>query len=263
MRGSDATEKAPLRRIVVAFDSTGRAAPAGTISLKLAAELRAELHGLFIEDLELLRAAELPFTRMISISGSPAVAVTVESMAQTIRIAAERIRADLSARAREAKVDWSFDVRRDVFPRALLEAAGSADLLLAGPRQPRPGRRSAGPGTMEPGPLGPLIVLLDEETGQQTVRVACEVRRILDVSMIVCASTSDLLRAAERQYQVNQVAGVLFQFLQAGQDVSDVLELARRERPRLVLVRRGHPLLSESALRLLIERLQCPIGIVS
>ncbi|MFW5810637.1 MAG: universal stress protein, partial [Thermodesulfobacteriota bacterium] len=59
------TEQHTIRRILVALD----ASPASLEGLKTAAELaerlNAELYGLFVEDIDLLRAVELPFVTEI------------------------------------------------------------------------------------------------------------------------------------------------------------------------------------------------------
>ena len=54
-----------IRRILVGLDASPRSLSALEVACDLAARFRAELEGLFVEDIDLLRACELPFTREI------------------------------------------------------------------------------------------------------------------------------------------------------------------------------------------------------
>ena len=64
---SDATPEAarPPRRIVVALDASSHSHAALAAAVALAGRLQAELQGIFVEDVNLLRLAELPFAREV------------------------------------------------------------------------------------------------------------------------------------------------------------------------------------------------------
>ena len=55
----------PSLRILVALDASPYSHAAIEVATILAADLRAELQALFIEDIDLLRLAALPFTREV------------------------------------------------------------------------------------------------------------------------------------------------------------------------------------------------------
>ena len=61
------THEAASRRILVAIDTSPHGSAALEAAARLATELRAELEGLFIEDINLLRLAGLPFAREIQL----------------------------------------------------------------------------------------------------------------------------------------------------------------------------------------------------
>jgi len=52
-------------RILVALDATEDSLTSLDLATRLAAKLRAELEGLFVEDINLLRMADLPCTRVV------------------------------------------------------------------------------------------------------------------------------------------------------------------------------------------------------
>ena len=54
----------PEQRIVVTIDTASRAEPAIAVAAAFAKAYQSALHGLFIEDTDLLAVAELPFTRV-------------------------------------------------------------------------------------------------------------------------------------------------------------------------------------------------------
>ena len=107
-----------VRQVVIALDNAGSTVTACEAALELAVELRAELHGLFVEDVDLLRASALPFVQEIGVPSARLQPFTVESVERELQAIGERARALLAKRAGEAKIEWNFHVRRDSFPRA-------------------------------------------------------------------------------------------------------------------------------------------------
>ncbi len=120
-----------FRRILVALDASPSSLEALAAAVRLAAELKAELAGLFVEDENLTRFAGLPFTRVIdSLSAQPR-AFDAADLERELRAQAERARKAL-AEAAGTRVAWSFRVVRGRVQSELLAAAGDADLLSLG-----------------------------------------------------------------------------------------------------------------------------------
>ena len=61
---------APIRRILLALEAGNGGSAAMEAATHLAAQLNAELHGLFLEDINLIRLAELPFAREIGLTSA-------------------------------------------------------------------------------------------------------------------------------------------------------------------------------------------------
>jgi nucleotide-binding universal stress UspA family protein len=121
-----------VHRILVALDASPHCLAALEAAAELAARLEAEVLGLFVEDVNLLRLAELPFTQEVSISTTACRRLGVEQMERQLRAQATRMRRTFAVYAERAQVHWSFQVTRGVISRELLTAASNADLITLG-----------------------------------------------------------------------------------------------------------------------------------
>lgn len=119
-----------IERIVVPLDAVSEHQAAIDIAVRLAAQTGAPLHGVFIEDEELLHLAGLPFARQVTL-GTGAKPVTTQEIEWQLRAAAERARKDLSAAAQQHQVKCSFEIARGG-PTMIKSAATEGDLVVAG-----------------------------------------------------------------------------------------------------------------------------------
>ncbi len=127
---SEATRRAAIERVVVPLDSASEHRVAIDTAVRLAAQAQATLHGIFVEDEDLLNLASLPFTRQITL-GAAAEALTPEHVALHLRLAANRARGELLAAAGRHGVEATFEIVRGASDAAL-SAASERDLLVAG-----------------------------------------------------------------------------------------------------------------------------------
>lgn len=124
--GEGETEKP---RVVIGLDTSIVARETLSLAARLAASVDARLSGIFVEDVDLLNLAGLPFAREISFSGQVS-SVDTERMLRAMRAQAESARRVLSRIADEAHVEWSFDVRRGRPLRSLAASARHEDTLV-------------------------------------------------------------------------------------------------------------------------------------
>jgi nucleotide-binding universal stress UspA family protein len=122
-------EKPDPRRILVALDSAERSASALEEAARLAAGMEAELVGLFIEDSELLAAAALPVTRLLSGHEGRPGALDSALVQRAYRIWSAELRKNLEAVAARWQVRCSFQVTRGALAEQLLSQTGERDLL--------------------------------------------------------------------------------------------------------------------------------------
>lgn len=121
-----------IRRILVALDASGASQAALEAAAQLAEQMEAELLGLFVEDINLLRLAGLPFAREVGFPSARTRRLESEDMERALRAQAARAQQALAQAAERVRVRWSFRVARGMVAAELLAAAESADLVALG-----------------------------------------------------------------------------------------------------------------------------------
>jgi hypothetical protein len=118
-----------IERIVMPLDAASETATVIDTAVRLAARWGVALHGVFIEDEELIGLAGLPFARQVTL-GAGLEPLTKDDIEGQFRAAAERARRELAAAAEQHDVTWSFDVARGPLTADML--AGEHDFVVAG-----------------------------------------------------------------------------------------------------------------------------------
>lgn len=106
----------PVLRVVVAVDTTPERRHVCEVAAALAAGLEAELVGQLLEDINLLRSAELPNTRELGASTARVRPYDATSIESQLRVRARRARQLFEAIARQSRVTWTFEVMRTLAP---------------------------------------------------------------------------------------------------------------------------------------------------
>jgi hypothetical protein len=190
------------RRILVAADGSSERRAVLAAAARLAASMEAELAGLFVEDVELLRLAGLPFAHEASVSSGIFRRLEAPDVERQFRLAAEQAREAL----REAASGWglrsSFRVARGRVIPEVLAAALEASVAAAGKRSGhgRPGQRLGATargliahvtapilvGGRKSFPGGPAVVLsAASEVPEDALRFAALLARAFEASEIV------------------------------------------------------------------------------
>lgn len=120
-----------VRRILVALDASAHSLAALAAAVDLAAAMEAELEGLFVEDINLLRLASLPFTVEVRHTAS-VEALDSPKMERALKAQAEQARQALASAAGHLQLRWSFRVVRGHVAQEVLAAASRADLVTLG-----------------------------------------------------------------------------------------------------------------------------------
>ena len=118
-----------VKRVVVPLDAASEQRAVIDSAARLARRWRARLHGIFVEDEELLGFAGLPFARQV-ILGGIVERLTAAHIERQLRAFAEAARRELAGAALRHGVEWSFEVVRG--GHAPLAVAASRDFLVAG-----------------------------------------------------------------------------------------------------------------------------------
>lgn len=123
-----------IRRIVVAIDASPASVAALEAAAEFAAALQAEVLGLFVEDINLLRWSSLPFAREVGALSAERRRLSGEEMERQLRFQAERAREALAAVERRLGVRTSFRIARGTVAEQLIKALKAEDLLSLGAR---------------------------------------------------------------------------------------------------------------------------------
>jgi nucleotide-binding universal stress UspA family protein len=212
-----------LRRILVALDASRASLEALEAGAAIASRSGAELEALFVEDVDLLRAAGLPCGLQISMPSGTARPLDRRSMESELRAVAARAREAVESAARASGIASSFRVARGRVAVEVLGAARNADLLVLG----RVSRRiGSGPGATARAAAResstPVLVMGREAEIEPPLLVAYDGSPEADRALDLAARLS------------GDAAGGLVLLLVAGRE-EDARGLAERARQRLAL----------------------------
>ena len=126
-----------IRRLLLALDATCSDENCLTIAVELAARLEVDLAGLFVEDVNILRSAALPFVHQFSPLTAASASFEVEETERELRRFASKLERQVSAAADQRRVKWTFQVVRGLAARVVAQAALATDLVAVAETAPR------------------------------------------------------------------------------------------------------------------------------
>jgi nucleotide-binding universal stress UspA family protein len=274
--------KPQAARIVVGLDASSQSLVALEEAAELAAWMGAELLGLFVEDVELLRLATSPVAREILYPSAQERPLDTARMESKLRAQAEQARRALERVAERVKVPWDFRVVRGEVAAQVLLAAAEADLLSLGRVGWSLARRWR-VGSTARAALGartsllvaqrrisrslPVSVVYDRSPGcEDAVRVAARLAKATSelLTVFLLADSSEAAKQihaeADRALQGEGVRA-RFHWLDSG-DEREVLERLQAEKSGMVVLGAGSPLLEDSVIEKLLCQADKPVLIV-
>lgn len=126
------SEEEKIRRILVALDASPHSLAALKLAAELAARLDAELIGIYVEDINLFRLAELQISHEVGSHSARVREINSQHIQRQLRAQARRARQALALIAESAELRWSFRTTRGLIPTELLSATDEADLVILG-----------------------------------------------------------------------------------------------------------------------------------
>jgi len=118
-----------IKRVIVPLDAASETGAAIDTAARLAARWRVPLHGVFIEDEELIGLASLPFARQVTL-GAGVEPLTRDRVEDYLRAFGERARRELVAAAERHDAKWSFETVRGPLAPDML--GGEHDFVVVG-----------------------------------------------------------------------------------------------------------------------------------
>ena len=243
--------------------------------------MQAELLGLFVEDINLVRIAGLPFARQVSYPFGVEERMSSERIDRELKAQAELARKALAAAAGRRHARWSFRTVRGQVTGEILAAASQTDLVLLGKSGWSPARPvgstalaliAASPGAFllvpqEAPQAGPIAVLFE---GSNDSRRALEASIRLAIAhqagllVIVSGATPDAcdtVRQNARQIIESRVKEFRIRRVQAAAP-RDCAHMLRMEHSRLLVLPGGSALAQEAGIRSLLELTRSPVLLI-
>lgn len=261
-------------RIVVSCDTSPLGRAALDAAAALARRLDAELTGLFVEDINLVRLAALPFAREYAVANAAARNVDAAELAQTLRRQAEAVRGALSRAAQALQVPWSFQVVRGAMLDAVLEAMREPGLAVLGyagqfvVSEPAPPARRTGRYDESRAPRQPVLVLFDDTpVAQRALQVAVALAKDHHtplVALIVAKTPADAqgLRGQVTEQLAGSGITPRFHALPA-RDVGGVKKAAQTHHAAALLWAGLASADERKALARVVDELTCPVLLVT
>jgi nucleotide-binding universal stress UspA family protein len=270
-----------IRRILVALDASAHSRAALEEATALAAAMEAELLGLFVEDIDLVRIAGLPFARQVTYPSGAEERLSSERIERELKAQAELARKALAAAAAGRKhTRWSFRTVRGKVASEILAAASQADLVLLGKSGGSPAR-PVGSTALALIATSPGAFLLVPQGTPQTGSIAVlfegssDSRRALDAAIRLAVAhqtgllvlvpghtpeSCDALRESARQTVGSRVKEFRIRRVQPAP--GDLANALRAERSRLLVLPGGSALAQEAGIRLLLEITSSPLLLI-
>lgn len=270
-----------IRRILVALDASPHSLSALEAAATLAARFRAELLGLFVEDINLLRSAQLPFAREVGLFSGTLRGLDSQRVERQLHARAVRARQALAAVAERAQVQWSFRTTSGQIVPELLAAALDVDLVILG-KAGWSGQRCLGSHaraivSQVRGPalilqhgvhLGlPVLVLYDGSSSTQRA-LAAAVRLIEErqghLVILLLADSPDAaqsLQADIAEWLGKRGLEARYRWL-LRTDVTGVCHAVQAEGGGVLVLHRDTPPLGDETLTALLDEARCPVFLV-
>jgi len=124
------SREAKVLKILLALDAASQNQDAMESAIALATQLRAELIGLFVEDIELLRSAQLPFTSEVVADSGEERSLTSNHIEKSLRAWKNQMQALLTREAQKANIKCSFRTVKGRRIETLLSETGEYNLLI-------------------------------------------------------------------------------------------------------------------------------------
>ncbi|WP_363318814.1 universal stress protein [Chlorobium sp.] len=167
-----------IRSIAVGIDCSPHSLASLKTAAELAARMQAELLGIFVEDINILRLAELPFCQEIRQYSPEPEQIESAGLEQMLRSQAKQAETSLQREAEIFRIRHTFSIRRGNVAKEVVAAALEADLLVLGRsgRSPtcRKGLGSTARGALSGSPKNILLMRTGYIAENEAVLVLCD-----------------------------------------------------------------------------------------
>ncbi len=258
-------ERPASLRIWVALDESPRSAAALTAATALAAELDAELAGLFVEDVNLQHLIGLPFAREFSVLTGAGRSLSQGDVERTWRREAAALQRLLAGAAEPLRLRWSFKVTRGRVSAEVNTLAQAFDLVVLGRRtgiSVRAVTRTRVASVHQQ--AGPVLVLLEGRSASAhslDLGAMLARRNGAELVLLVSAASEDAYRAdcASAQHALRERGSSARCAWLTELDGSHLIQAARREGAGCLVLPDRERFLSQAGFERVLDEIDCPI----
>lgn len=250
-------------RIWVTLDESPSSTAALTAAAALAAEMDAELAGLFVEDINLQHLIGLPFAREFSLLTGAGRPLSQGEMDRTWRREAETMQRLLAEAATRLSLRWSFRVARGRVPAEVNTLAQAFDLIVLGQRSGI-GTTAAPRVPRIPPQVGPVLVLFEaDSTFPPSLDMGARLARLNRAELVVLVSAVDenayraACAAAQSALKQHGLPGRCV-WLHALDDAS-LVKVARREAASCLVLANKERFLTQAGFERMLDEIDCPL----
>ncbi len=272
-----------IRHILVALDASPHSLAALEAAADMAAHLNAELSGLFIEDINLLNLADLPFIKQVDPLSASLRPIDREHISRQFRMQAERARKTLEQVATRAHIQWSFRVIRGNVTAEIMAAASESDLVILGKAGWSPTREkrlgTTAQKILSEAPCLTLVlqqgirlelrvmVLFDKsENAQKALEVAVQIlqRKKGQLTVLLPGEEENVLQETHAQIDtfLQEYDLTAHYYKIPDMNAQRLASMVNREKIGVLLLPGSSPLLKEDSLQALLKQAECPVLIV-
>lgn len=261
-----------VSRILVICDTSPLGSAALDAAVALARRLNAEIAGLYVEDINLLRLAELPFAREYALASAAGRQVQTVEVERSLRLQADALRKALAHAAQALSVPWSFEVLRGSLLDSVLEAMREPDLAVfgwTGQFAITPGARPAvaAPGSGALALFRPIVTIFDDTLAAQRALGAAQALAQVQHSGVVVllpaldAADAERLRSRAAVYFQGSPIQVRFQALRVF-DCAAIRKAVESHHAAALLWHGVQMPAERKSLATLVDALKCPVVLV-
>jgi nucleotide-binding universal stress UspA family protein len=255
-------------RILVALDASPRSLAALSTAGALAAELDAELAGLFVEDINLQRLLALPFAREFCLLSGELRPLSQAEIERTWRREAETLQRRLAEAAEHLQLRWSFQVARGRMATEVSLQAQAFDLIVLGER--------AGVSVMAavqtttrvkarvPDQAGPVLVLFEScQPAAASLDLGIRLARRIGAELVMLIHAADeaayrsACTAAQAALKARGAAGRCVWLTELARD--KLVGAARREAASCLVLADRNRFLQQGELERVLDEIDCPV----
>jgi len=251
-----------MSRIAITLDAFEVSAQALEQAVQLAERMGAQLEGIFIEDIDLIQIAGLPYLKEVrSVSRSENV-INLQRMEQELRVLARRAERLLSEQAARHHVTWSFRTWRGSIDSDLLAADIEADVFAL----TRLGAALTRSRTLPARCTAVSVMYTGTDASVRALQAAINLATDPDRELNILLPADGDAEAARLQQlateQVGKAAERVHFIHMADGSLAGLMEILTDTNTAVLILERDNKLLQTPSLKRCLGNLNCPLLVV-